>query len=233
MQHTFRFSVILLLLTAGRTTLNAEELTEAEQAEGYESLFDGESLAGWTGALEGYVVEDGAITCDQERGGNLFTEQEFSDFILRCEFRLPPGGNNGIGLRVPEGGHASYDGMEIQVLDNTADKYAKLKPYQYHGSVYGIIPAKRGYLKEVGAWNTQEIRCIGRRVTVILNGEVIVDGNLDEATENGPLDGKEHPGAHRETGHIVLCGHGSRVQFRNMRILDLSDRSDSQATAAE
>ena len=222
MPHALRPAPILTLLALIHSPLTAAELSEAEQAEGYQLLFDGETLAGWTGAVEGYVVEDGAITCDQEKGGNLFTEQEYADFILRCEFRLPPGGNNGIGLRVPVGGHASYDGMEIQVLDNTAKKYATLNPYQYHGSVYGIIPAKRGYLKQVGAWNTQEVRCIGRHITVILNGEVIVDGNLDEATANGPLDGKEHPGAHRESGHIVLCGHGSRVQFRNMRIRDLS-----------
>ncbi|MFG0331916.1 MAG: DUF1080 domain-containing protein [Maioricimonas sp. JB049] len=160
-----------------------------------------------------------------ERGGNIYTEREYSDFILRFEFRLPPGGNNGIGLRVPSGGHASRDGMEIQILDNTAKRYAKLKPYQYHGSVYGVIPAKRGYLKPVGSWNSQEIRCIGRHVTVILNGEVIVDGNLDEASAGGTLDGKKHPGLKRTSGHISLAGHGSRVQFRNIRVREVAGES--------
>jgi hypothetical protein len=115
--------------------------------------------------------------------------------------------------------------MEIQVLDNTAERYEKLQPYQYHGSVYGIIPAKRGYLKPVGAWNTQEIRCVGRHVTVILNGETIVDGDLDAASAGGTLDHKEHPGLARTTGHLVLCGHGSDVRFRRMRVKEVSGES--------
>ncbi len=196
----------------------AADLTDDEQREGFVSLCDGSTLAGWTGAVDGYTVEDGIIACNPSSGGNLFTDREYSDFVLRFEFQLTPGSNNGIGLRVPAGGHASYDGMEIQVLDNTAGRYAKLQPYQYHGSVYGIIPAKRGYLKPVGAWNTQEIRCVGRRVTVILNGETIVDGDLDEASAGGTLDHKEHPGLSRTTGHIVLCGHGSDVKFRRLRV---------------
>lgn len=216
-----RFHQLLLLPLLLTSTLLAGDAAD-EQAAGFVPLFDGQSLDGWTGATDGYVVEDGAITCVAESGGNLFTEREFADFVLRFEFLLTPGANNGIGLRVPTGGHASYDGMEIQILDSTAERYAKLKPYQYHGSVYGIIPAKRGYLRPTGVWNTQEIRCIGRRITIILNGETIVDGDLDEALANGTLDGKEHPGAHRTSGHIVLCGHGSRVQFRNMRIREVS-----------
>lgn len=196
----------------------AQELTDQERQAGYVSLCDGDSLSGWTGAVDGYTAEGGVIACRPESGGNLCTEHEYSDFILRFEFQLTEGSNNGIGLRVPAGGHASYDGMEIQLLDNTAARYAKLQPYQYHGSVYGIIPAKRGYLKPVGAWNEQEIRCIGRRVTVILNGETIVDGDLDEASAGGTLDHKEHPGLARTSGHIVLCGHKSDVRFRKMRV---------------
>ena len=124
-----------------------------------------------------------------------------------------------VNLEIADDPH--YDGMEIQLLVNTAARYARLQPYQYHGSVYGIIPAKRGYLKPVGAWNTQEIRCIGRRVTVILNGETIVDGDLDEASAGGTLDHKEHPGLARTSGHIVLCGHKSDVKFRRLRVTEV------------
>lgn len=212
-------------VSAGQTDLG-------ELAAGFVSLCDGQSLAGWTGAVDGYTVQDGAITCIATRGGgNLFTEQEYADFVLRFEFRMEAGGNNGIGLRVPAGGHASYDGMEIQVLDNTAERYAKLLPYQYHGSVYGVIPAKRGYLKAVGAWNQMEIRCVGRDVKVVLNGETIVDGNLDEASAGGTLDGKEHPGLARTSGHLVLCGHGSRVQFRGLRVKALTAENAEVAGA--
>lgn len=215
-------ALALLALCFSHRPGSAADLTADEQAAGFVSLFDGQSLAGWTGAVDGYTVEEGTLACQPDSGGNLFTEREFGDFVLRFDFLLTPGANNGIGLRVPAGGHASYDGMEIQLLDNTADKYATLNPYQYHGSVYGIIPAKRGYLRANGVWNTQEIRCVGRRITVVLNGETIVDGDLDEALVNGPADGKEHPGAFRTAGHIVLCGHGSDVRFRNLRIREVT-----------
>jgi hypothetical protein len=92
-----------------------------------------------------------------ESGGNLYTEKEYSDFIFRFEFRLTPGANNGLGIRTPLQGDAAYVGYELQILDNDAPVYAHLKPYQYHGSVYGIIPAKRGYQKPVGEWNSQEV----------------------------------------------------------------------------
>lgn len=210
--------VAVLCLLPTTPSLFAEGLSADEQAEGFVPLFDGCTLDGWTGAVEGYEVADNAITCIPEKGGNLYTAGEYADFVLRFDCRLDAGGNNGIGIRVPAGGHASTDGMEIQMLDNTSPQYKDIQPYQFHGSVYGIIPAKRGYLKPVGAWNQHEIRCIGRHITIILNGETIVDGDLDAALANGALDGKEHPGARRSTGHIVLCGHGTRVQFRNMRI---------------
>lgn len=184
----------------------------------YVPLFDSQSLSGWTGAVDGYMVEDGCLVSRSDAGGILYTEDVYGDFILKFDFLLTAGGNNGIGIRVPLGGHPSQDGMEIQILDNGDAQYADLGPYQYHGSVYGITPAKRGYLREVGQWNEQEIRCIGRQITVILNGETIVDTNLDAALANGAIDGKEHPGAALAEGHLALCGHGSRVAFRNMRI---------------
>jgi hypothetical protein len=227
MRHTvLSLSVLCGLSGLILSTAVAGDLTDEEQKEGFVSLCAGHSLAGWTGALGGYSLEDGMIVCHPDSGGNLYTEKEYADFVLRFEFQLTDGSNNGIGLRVPAGGHAAYDGMEIQILDNTAGRYAELQPYQYHGSVYGIIPAKRGYLKPVGAWNTQEIRCIGRHVTVTLNGEVIVDGDLDVASAGGTMDHKEHPGLTRTTGSIVLCGHGSDVRFRRMRVREVRGNSE-------
>ena len=197
-------------------------LMYADDEEGFAPLFDGQTLNGWTGARDGYAVQDGVVVAIPGKGGNLYTEKDFSDFILRFDFRLTPGANNGIGLRVPEGGRASYQGMEIQILDSTAKKYARLNPYQFHGSVYGVLPAKRGYLKQVGAWNEHEIRCVGREIRITLNGEVIVDGNLDEAATPHTLDGKDHPGLSNTSGRISLCGHRTEVHFRNMRIKDLA-----------
>jgi hypothetical protein len=115
-------------------------------------------------------------------------------------------------------GDAAYVGMELQILDNDAPIYSKLKEYQYHGSVYGIIPAKRGYLKPNGEWNYQEVIANGDNIKITLNGTVILEGNLKEATKNGTLDNKKHPGLFNEKGHIAFLGHGSKVKFRNIRV---------------
>jgi hypothetical protein len=146
--------------------------------------------------------------------------------VLRFEFQLTAGANNGIGIRCPRQakGNLHLEGIELQVLDNTAEKYQTLKPYQYHGSVYGIVPAKREFLKPVGEWNSQEVTVQGRKIKVVLNGETIVECDLDEATQNGTLDGAEHPGLKRTTGHIGFLGHGDRVAFRNIRLRDLTKR---------
>lgn len=199
----------------------AEDLSPEETDAGFVSLFDGKTLTGWTGATDGYAVVDGAIQCLPEKGGNLLTEQDFADYTLRLEFRLPPGGNNGVGIRAPAMGHVATEGIEIQILDNTDEKYKTLAPYQYHGSAYGLIPAKRGYLREVGVWNDQEITCVGRKIAVRLNGTTIVDGDLDEALRHGALDGKAHPGALRTTGRIGFLGHNDPVAFRHIRIREI------------
>jgi hypothetical protein len=198
-------------------------LTEEEIKSGFVQLFNGVDFTNWTGNTTDYVVEDGMIVIYPDQGGhgNLYTKKEFSDFIFRFEFLLTPGANNGLGIRTPMDGDAAYVGMELQILDNTAPIYRKLEQWQYHGSVYGVIPAKRGFLKPVGEWNSEEVIINGKDIQVILNGTVIVDGNLDKASENGTMDGNDHPGLKRTKGHIGFLGHGSVVKFRNIRIKEL------------
>jgi len=134
---------------------------------------------------------------------------------------LTPGANNGLGIHAPLEGDAAYVGKELQILDNTAEKYANLKKYQYHGSVYGVISAKRGYLKPVGEWNEQIVEVKDSQIKITLNGTTIVDGDYIEASKNGTIDGKEHPGLKRKKGHIGFLGHGDVLYFRNIRILEL------------
>lgn len=191
------------------------------QEEGFTSLFDGKTLTGWTGSVDGYVVEEGAISCKPKGGGFLYTEKEYGDFTFKFEFRLTPGANNGIGIRTPKGGDPAYVGMEIQVLDDTADQYKKLQEYQYHGSIYGVAAAKKGHLKPVGEWNTEEITCKGKQVTIVLNGVTIVDADIEKASTPKTIDGKDHPGLKRDQGFICFCGHGAKVDFRNIRIKEL------------
>jgi HEAT repeat protein len=199
-------------------------LSDQEKKEGFKVLFDGTNMDHWTGNTESYVVEDGNMVIHPDRGsgGNLYTKDEYSDFDFRFDFQLTPGANNGVGIRTPLEGDAAYVGMEIQILDNDADVYKNLHEYQYHGSVYGVIPAKRGYLKPVGEWNSEEIIARGPKIKVILNGTVIVDGDITEARKNGTMDHLEHPGLKRDSGHIGFLGHGSVVRFKNIRVKDLS-----------
>lgn len=191
--------------------------------QGFIPLFNGKNLDGWVGNKDSYQVKDGMIVIEPKGGGggNLFTEKEYGDFILRFEFQLTPGANNGLGIHAPLEGDAAYVGKEIQILDNEAEKYSKLEVYQYHGSVYGVIAAKRGFLKQVGEWNQQEVIVQHPKIKVILNGETILEGDYLEASRNGTLDKKDHPGLKRSSGHIGFLGHGDVVRFRNIAIKEL------------
>ncbi|MGD9720473.1 MAG: DUF1080 domain-containing protein [Pirellulales bacterium] len=188
----------------------------------YRPLFNGRDLTGWTGDSTGYKVEDGSIISPTTGSGRLFTADEYADFSFRFDFKLTDGGNNGVGLRTPLAGDPAYVGLESQILDDSAERYRTIQPWQAHGSIYGIVPAKTGHLKPVGQWNHEEIICQGRHVTVILNGVTIVDADLDEAARSGTLDGKQHPGLSRAQGHIGFLGHGARIEFKNIRIKDLA-----------
>ena len=155
-------------------------------------------------------------------GGSIFTKKEYADFVLRFEFKLPPGGNNGVGIRTPMKGTPAYVGMEIQILDDGHPKWKELQPYQYHGSIYGVVSAKRGHLKPAGQWNQQEIVANGPRIKVTLNGTVILEADISKIDKM--LDSLEHPGLHNAKGHIGWLGHGDPVEFRNVRIREIGAR---------
>jgi hypothetical protein len=207
---------------AAKKDNNLFRLPKEEKREGFKVLFDGTSMSQWTSNTDEYVLENGCIVMYPKTGhGNLYTKQEFDNFILRFEFLLTPEANSGLGIRhkmisAPSG----YDGMELQILDNEAPIYKELKPYQYHGSVYGWIPAKRGFLKPAGEWNSQEVIADGDNIKVILNGTVIVDDNLREATKDTPAD-KVPATLFYKKGHIAFLGHNSVVKFKNIRIKEL------------
>ena len=191
-----------------------------EDEEGFVSLFNGEDLAGWTGNTVSYMAEDGKIVLDPKRGGgHLYTVGEYGDFILRFNFRLTPGANNGLAIRAPLSGDPAYKGMELQILDNTAPKYKNLRPYQFHGSIYGVVPAKRGYLKPLGEWNFEEVIARGSQITVKLNGTTIVDADISRVSDPKVIGA--HPGLKRAKGHIGFCGHGDYLEFCNLRIKTL------------
>ena len=189
----------------------ANAVLAAHGADDFEPLFDGATFTGWEGDLDGYEIDGGVLRCRADSSGVLFTARSFVDFVVRLQFRLPAGGNNGLAVRYPGEGDPAHTGLEIQVLDDTAGKHAALEPWQYHGSVYGVAASHRGYLRPVGEWNFQEVTVKGSRVTVELNGTVILDA--DVASLPSQL-GELHPGKDRREGRVGFCGHGDAVEFR-------------------
>lgn len=198
----------------------ASQILQQSHKDEFASLFNGTDLTGWQGATDHYEVVDGAIRCKKGKGGNLLTENEYSNFVVRLEFRLPPGGNNGLAIRSPLHGDAAYQSMtELQVLDTEHPKYAQIDPRQAHGSAYGMVAAKRGYLRPTGDWNFQEVTVDGSTIKVELNGSVILDTDLSKVSEY--MAGSAHPGKDRTSGYFGFAGHNDPVEFRNVLIREL------------
>ena len=198
----------------------AIDILRKHDAAGFVDVFNGKDLTGWAGGKEGYEVKDGLLVNKPGKGGNLFTEAEYDDFVARVEYRLPPGGNNGLAIRYPGKDQPSSVAMcEVQILDNDAPKHAKIDPRQANGSVYGMIPARRGYDRPIGEWNLMQVTVQGHKIQVELNGTRIVDGDVGTVTEF--MGGKKHPGKDRLRGHFGFAGHGDPVAFRNVRIKPL------------
>lgn len=188
--------------------------------EGFTRLFDGKTTAGWDpvgGKADNWDVADGLLVTKGSGGGWLSTAKTYSDFVLKLEYRLQEGGNSGVFLRSPREGDPAYVGIEVQILDDDADRYKELKPFQYCGSAYGVIAAKRGQTKKPGEWNAMEITARGSKIKVKLNGETIVDGDLADHKDVA----KEHPGILRTEGYIGLQSHSEPVEFRNIEIKEL------------
>lgn len=229
--HLLTVALILGSLTAN---VRADDVTPAappgqeDTEQGFMPIFNGKDLTGWVGLKDdtsSYYVKDGLLICKDTGKVHIFTDKEYGNFILRLQIKLDPGGNNGIGIRTKITPRPHIEGMEIQVLEDDYYKDGtpiKLKDYQHHGSIYGVVPAKTGHLKPAGQWNDEEIVCDGRHVKVTLNGTVIVDADLDHVT---PVDRHEHPGLQYEKGHIGLHAHGNygaEVFFRNLRVKELA-----------
>ena len=212
---TSSFLVLFFLLSCSN---------QAHANEDFEKVFNGKDFTGWTilkhpahkGAASdnnfGHVIKDEQIIT-QKGAGNLYTTKEYSDYILRFEFKLEAAANNGLALRAPLEGIPAYANLELQILDNSAKKYAKLKDYQYHGSLYKYKAAKRGFLKPLGEWNSQEVSIIGTQVKVILNGTLILEADLKDY---------KNPALHRAKGHLCFAGHGPGVSLREIYIKDLA-----------
>lgn len=202
----------------------ANEILKSHGDDGFQSIFNGKDFAGFAGPTDNYEVIDGVLRCKKGKGGTIYTEKEYSDFMARLEFKLPPGGNNGLAIRYPGSGDTAYKGMtELQVLDSEHPKYAKLDPRQYHGSAYGMVPATRGYLRSAGEWNFQEVTVKGSTIKVELNGSVILDADISTVDPKTFMAGSAHPGKDLKKGHFGFAGHNDPVEYRNVSIKELVD----------
>jgi hypothetical protein len=210
MRWVFCVTIVLASLAAAyaaeesKPAASAPGVSEKEAAEGFVSIFDGKTLNGWRGSTEGYVAENGLLICKKQGGGNLLTAKEFGDFVFRFEYKLEPDGNNGVSVR----------GQEIQILDDDAPIHKNIKPCQYHGSIYCKVAAKRGHTKPPGQWNREEISCKGSHWKVTVNDVVLVDVDLTTVPGAEAL-------AKQTKGPLGFLGHGSRVEFRNLRVKPL------------
>jgi hypothetical protein len=187
--------------------------------EGFEALFNSKDLTGWKvnqgGNIKVWGADDGMLYVNGGGGGWLMTEKEYGDFEIRLEYKMPKHGNSGVALRSPMKGDPAYVGMEIQLLDD-AD-YKGLRPAQYTGSIYDVVPPSQHVTKPHGEWNKIRIVAKGRQVMVEVNGIKVVDANLDDYKNRAG----RHPGLLRAKGHLGLQSHDGRVEFRNLYVKEL------------
>lgn len=210
-------------LITGRELGAAEKSASLEQG-GFRALFNGQDFAGWSGPVAEYEVVDGAIQCKKGKGGTLYTAEEFSDFVVRLEFKLPRGGNNGLAIRYPGKGNPAYDGMcELQVLDDNYEQATgqKIDPRQAHGSAYGMVAAARGYQRPIGEWNFEEVTVKGSTIKVELNGTMILNTDLGKVDMATVMANSPHPGKDRTSGAFGFAGHNDPVAFRKILLKKL------------
>jgi hypothetical protein len=178
-------------------------------------------LPGWhvqEGKAECWKFEHGVIS-SAPGGGFLTMDKEYGDFHLTLEYRMKAGGNSGVGVHYPPGGHPSTTGIEIQVLDDDAPAHKNIKPTQANGSIYKHVAPLRKAAKPLGEWNKMEITCKDPWIDVKLNGIGIQHANRDEYpnTEGNGIPLAKLP----RKGCIGLQSHGEAVEVRNVHIKGL------------
>ena len=184
---------------------------------GFESISTGKNFKGWAGPIDDYEIKGGSIVCKPGQGGTIYTRQVYTDFVVRLEYKLPPGGKSGLAIRYPGSGDAAYVGMcKVQVLDDSGNQSKNLDPRQVNGSAYGMVGAHHGYLRATGQWNFEQVTVKGSTIKVELNGTTILDADLSDVIDF--LANHPHPGKDRSAGHFGIASHSDPVQFRNIRV---------------
>lgn len=202
-------------------------LTNEEKEKGYQLLFDGKSLEGWsaTSNAESWTTEDGTIHCTAEqKSGYLYSHEQFDDFILSVDFKIDPEVNSGIFFRWSELSDPVNTGLEMQVLDTYNNDTIGIHDC---GALYELVPPSKRAERPAGEWNHSEIECRGSQVKITLNDVSVVEADLnrwDTAGKNPDGNPNKFTYAWRDMPHrgrIGLQNHGGRAWFQNMKLLPL------------
>ena len=235
MKTFLSFFVLSLSVALFGAKPDHNRLTEKEKADGWELLFDGESMAGWRGyqldvPSPGWSVEEGSLVLSPAKGmTDLLTKEKYSDFELVVDWQISEGGNSGVLFRASEDNvKAWHSAVEVQVLDNEYHKNKKINEINTvelthaAGAIYALYPAKMESFRERGAWNQTRIVAKGSKVEIFHNGVKV--GGYDTKSRDFKervADSKfsKHPGfGALASGHIALQAHGDAVKFRNVKL---------------
>ncbi|MCL2329823.1 MAG: alpha-L-fucosidase, partial [Phycisphaerae bacterium] len=177
---------------------------------------------GWEAKGEpgAWTLQDGVLSCKAGPNTWFGSKADYTDFVIDFEFKLPKGGNSGVFIRVPKVGHPTFDGMEVQILDDSDPQYKDVKDFQKCGSIWGIQgpDEKKKKLKPAGQWNHMRVMVDSDYVMVELNGETILD-----------TDGQQQPEIYKRSasGPVGLQSEETGVSFRNIKFADLAaDRAE-------
>ena len=221
-------SVVAIAVAATLSSAQDEShnrLTVQEADEGFSLLFNGSDLDGWTtsGNMDSWSATDGEILTGGKGGWWLRTEKQYRDFDLRLEFKVPDGGNSGVGIRGSTVGDPAFTGMEIQIFGS----YGRESSLNACGAVYNAIAPTSMAINKPGLWNSYRILLEGDTLNVWLNGvRIHEDQKLDDRGMFRSPEQKLPLNARLTTGYIALQDHGNPVHFRTIRIKDLSPDKD-------
>jgi len=193
------------------------------------ALFNGKNLDGWiVGRNNHWVVQDGFITLTRDPDGKehngdyLWTKDTYGDFVLELEFKVPERANSGVFLRTSNLKDPVYTGIEVQITNSYGRK--ALSRGGTAGAIYDCLAPSKNAIRPPGQWNQMQVTCRGSRIVVVLNGQQIIDMDLDRWTEpHRNPDGSKNkfPRALKDfarAGHIGLQDHGLPVWYRKLRI---------------
>jgi hypothetical protein len=219
-------ALVLMLVTSANAPAADNELTAADKAQGWALLFDGKDTSGWVlrgdKPLPTLGIQDGTLNPHfKGSGGLVYTKERYGNFVLSCDFKVSPRCNSGIFFRVGNPRDEVQTGFEIQVFDSAG----RATPGKHDcGALYDAVAPSKNPMKPAGEWNHMEITADGPTVKVVLNGEQVVETNLDKFTEpRKNIDGsrnkytkalKDFP---RE-GHVGFQDHGHDVWYKNVKL---------------